>query len=95
MGYVEYQEHKIKEIYSLFITVCKEIRSDSYKTRTYGKDQLEFFVKLYEQFKKLVPFMMAKNSVLNLDGSQMESIEDIMNLPHMEKLKADLIAKAL
>ena len=23
MGYVEFQEHKIKEIYSLFVTVCK------------------------------------------------------------------------
>ena len=38
MGFVEYQEHKIKEIYQLFITVCKEIRSDSYKTRSLSKE---------------------------------------------------------
>ena len=71
------------------------MRTDSYRTRLFSKDQLEFFVKLYEQFKKLVPFMMAKNTVLNEDGSPMESIEEILHLPHMDKLKADLAAKAL
>ena len=39
--------------------------------------------------------MMAKNTVLNEDGTPMESIEEIMNLPHMEKLKLNLAAKAL
>ena len=71
------------------------MRADSYKTRLLAKNQLEDFVKLYDQFKKLVPFMMAKNTVLNEDGTPMESIEEIMNLPHMEKLKVNLAAKAL
>ena len=71
------------------------MRADSYKTRLLAKNQLEDFVKLYDQFKKLVPFMLTKNTVLNEDGTPMESIDEIMNLPHMEKLKQNLAAKAL
>ena len=39
--------------------------------------------------------MMAKNTVLNEDGTPMESIEEVMNLPHLDKVKANLAAKAM
>lgn len=39
--------------------------------------------------------MMAKSALKSEKGEQFESIEEIMNLPHMEKLKESLVEKAI
>ena len=89
-------------MYDLFLVVCKQIREDSYNARQMPPKQQESFVKLYVGFKELVPFMLEKNVVNLMDwdikkkGKEIttrENIGKIMDLPHMEILKAELAEK--
>ena len=102
MGFVEFKEKQIQDMYDLFLTVCKQIREDSYSARQMPPKQQESFVKLYVVFKELVPFMLEKNVVNLMDwdikkkGKEVttrENIGKIMDLPHMETLKAELAEK--
>lgn len=49
---------------------------------------------MYDKFKALIPFMMQKNRGGSLvDGKPLEDIGTILELPHMEKIKENIIAR--
>lgn len=51
--------------------------------------QRDQFIRFYDRFKKLVPFMMEKNMFVEED----EDVSSILNLPKIETLKAELARK--
>ena len=44
-------------MYAIFVSVCRQIREDSYQVCEMDAKQQEFFVRLYDRFKDLLPFM--------------------------------------
>ncbi len=96
MGFVEYQEAQIKEMYDLFVTLCTQLRDDSYKARQMDAMDLEFFIKMYDSFKQLLPFMETKNIMEPKDEHDIiPDVRDLLNLPHIEQIKAELAEKVL
>ncbi len=85
MGFVEYQEAQIKEMYDLFVTLCTQLRDDSYKARQMNVADQEFFIKMYDSFKQLLPFMETKNIMEPEDENDIiPDVRDLLNLPHIE-----------
>lgn len=61
VGFVEYEEGKIREMYDIFRVVCLQVRQDSYELRRMPQKEQEFFVKLYRTLNKMLVYMESKN----------------------------------
>jgi hypothetical protein len=59
-------------------------------------NDLEFFIKMYDSFKQLLPFMETKNIMEPEDENDIiPDVRDLLNLPHIEQIKAELAEKVL
>lgn len=90
MGFVEFQESKIIELHNIFVKVCKQMAKDSYGIKYMPPKQQDHFLRLYAQFKSMLPFMTEKNIYEN----ESEDVNKILDLPHIDKLK-DKLAERL
>jgi len=76
----------INDLYKTYVSICKQIREDSYNLKHMPHKQLYFFVKLYVKFKGLIPFMQMKQPENKDDDTEIEDIAEILDLPHMKKI---------
>lgn len=69
LGYIESREKEIKDLYNTFVSICTELRNESFRTKDMAPMQLDYFVKLYVKLKEMVPYMQSKQTG-NKDGKE-------------------------
>ena len=47
MGFVEYEEAQIREMYNIFVAVAQQLRNDSYELKKMPIKEQELLVRLY------------------------------------------------
>ena len=81
-------------MYRIFVSVCQQIRQDSFEAEKMDTKQQEHFVRLYDRFKDLLPFMsMYKPQTQQRHNIKEVDLGEVMDLPHMEDIKRELKSK--